>query len=155
MRHKQENKRMKNLGLLTTGHYHVIAGVITLLTFFACSKGNDPSKEQINEKLLAGSDSKTWLIISSTVNGTENLLDCVKDDYWTFKITKQVTREDQTTPCTNGFPNSQASSWNFGNDGGWLTFFGGTYEIISITENEMKLEFPSAGKTYIDTFVKK
>ncbi|HEY0744455.1 MAG TPA: hypothetical protein VGD40_23475 [Chryseosolibacter sp.] len=146
---------MKNLGLVKTGQYHVTLYVITLLILFACSKDNDPSREEINEKLLAGSDSKTWLIISSTVNGTESLLDCVTDDYWTFKRTQQVTRQDQTTPCTNGFPNSQSSSWNFGDDGGWLTFFGGTYEIVSITENEMKLKFPSAGKTYIDTFVKK
>lgn len=122
---------------------------------YTCDKENGPSKEEINEKLLAGTDSKTWRIVSSTLNGTETLIDCVRDDDWIFKRSKQVTRQDSTTPCTNGFPNSQVSSWRFDNDASWLTFFGGTYEIVSLTENEMKLKFPGSRGTFIDSFVKK
>lgn len=126
-----------------------------LISMITCSKDNEPSAEEIKERLLAGTGSKTWLIVSSTINGTEWLPECIKDDHWTFHRNKSVSRGNITTLCTNGLENTQSSTWSFGNNATWLTFFGGTYEIMSLTEETMKLRFPKGGTVYVDTFVKK
>ncbi|MEJ1241047.1 lipocalin family protein [Chryseolinea sp. T2] len=147
---------MKVLRLLKATGFYAVLSLIISLTLTACDKDDDePSREEIVEQLIAGSDSKTWLIVSSTISGTETLSDCVKDDHWTFKRTRQVSRQNQSNTCTDGFPDKENSNWNIENDGKWLTFFDGTYEILSLTETEMKLQFPTARGTYIDTFVSK
>jgi hypothetical protein len=146
---------MKKINPLKSNKHRLIVSLLISLALCSCNKDKGPSKEEINESLLTGTDSKTWLIVSSTINGVESLPNCVKDDFWTFKKSKQVTRQNQTTSCTNGIPDNQTSTWSFGNDGEWLTFFGGTYEILSLTETKMKLRFPRTGEEFIDTFVKK
>lgn len=134
--------------------------IICILLFsVACSKEEILSQKEMNEKLLVGSGSKTWLIVSATYNGTEYLPNCVKDDHWTFRMdenemNKVVSRKNVTTLCTNGLKNNEASAWSMDNDGSRLTIFGGRYRIISLTENEMILEFLRKGDIFIDTFKK-
>lgn len=69
---------MTKLGPLKRTTYHIIIGTLVSLTFAACDNGNEPTKEDVYEKILAGADSKTWFIGSSKINGDELLLDCLK-----------------------------------------------------------------------------
>ncbi|RED92028.1 hypothetical protein [Marinoscillum furvescens] len=115
-----------------------------------------PEKDDTNEILLAGSEKKTWLIVSSKKNGVEWLPECMKDDDWEFTRSYNFSRNSTSMSCSNGIPDSQISSWSFGNYGTWLTFGGGTYEIITLTEAKMVLTFPKPnGDVLVDTWVKK
>lgn len=150
----KKNEQVKRKGM------RVLVGICILFFSVACSKEEVLTKEEINEKLLVGPGKKTWLIVSATFNGTEYLPKCVEEDHWIFrmdkdKMNKVVSRKNITTSCSNGLADNQTSSWSIANNGSWLTIFGGTYEIIPLTENEMVLEFPRNGNVYIDTFKKK
>jgi hypothetical protein len=151
--------KSKLLNLITGSEIH--KGILTIVLstiIFSCNKkdGVDPVRDDTKEILLAGSEKKTWLIISSKKNDVEWLPECVKDDDWIFARDNQFTRNSTNISCSNGIPDNDQSGWFFENNETWLTFGGGTYEITSLTEEKMILTFPASnGDTYIDTWVKK
>lgn len=150
---------MKKIEQVKRKGMRVLIGFCILFFSVACSKEEVLSQEEINEKLLVGSGSKTWLIVSATFDGTEYLPKCVEDDHWIFrmdkdKMNKVVSRKNVTTSCSNGLADNQSSSWSISKDGSLLTIFGGRHKIISLTEDEMVLEFLYNGNIYIDTFKK-
>lgn len=151
-----KNKLFK---FITENKIHQRIFTIILATLiFSCNKEDEiaPVKDDTNEILLAGSEKKTWLIISSQKNGVEWLPECMKDDDWIFTRKNQFSRNSTDLSCSNGIPDSDQSTWSFGNNETWLTFGGGTYEITSLSEEKMILTFPkSNGDTFVDTWVKK
>lgn len=133
--------------------------IIALATStIGCNQDDEvvPVTDDTNEILLAGTEKKTWLIISSKKNGVEWLPECMEDDDWEFTRNNQFSRNSTSLSCSNGIPDSDSSTWSFSNNETLLTFGGGTYEITFLKENKMVLTFPkSNGDTFVDTWVKK
>jgi hypothetical protein len=119
----------------------------------SCAK-EELSQEEINTRLLAGSERKIWLHESITIDGIEYVVPCVQDDHWTFAANKRVSRQSFTGSCPN-LSSYETSIWYFNNHGKWLFFLGGTYEIVSLTETELVLSFEWNGSDIIDKFKKK
>lgn len=132
--------------------------VIIFIIFMAgCGKEEvAPKIDDKNELLLAGEESKTWLIVSSKKNGVEWLPECMEDDDWIFTRTGRFSRTSTSLSCTNGIRDKVISKWAFANKQKWLYFDNGTYEIVSLSEHEMVLYFPNPdGDSYLDTWIKK
>lgn len=144
----------ENIDQLKYYCFRAVLCFFAVLMLAACSK-EELSQREINTNLLAGKDRKTWHIVSATYNDIEYLPDCVKDDDWVFERLKRVSRRNTSESCEVWLSNIEEASWTMNNEGSRLSFFGVTFKIVTLTENDMVLEFVKDGNTHIHTFRKK
>ena len=125
--------------------------IVCAVLFISCEKEEEGIKVPMST-LLAGTESKAWIITEYTVNGEDffNLQeDCSKDNLHLFQINGVLDISEGEIKCNpDADDHLRTSSWSI--DEGKSEFtWGVVYQITSITENKFVFEHSDPQSKYV------
>jgi hypothetical protein len=122
-------------------------GLILILVFFhSCKKDGAKSETEILT-------STKWKVTSITVNGTEVIDDCQKDDILIFATDCTYTVDPGIIRCDPD-DKTRTGTWYLSDGGKSLFLFDSLCSIVAITENKLVLRWViDPSYTIVETFI--
>lgn len=135
--------------------FRVLCLCFLSLTFFISCETEEPTPTK--EQLLAGNDSKTWMIERIAAFGVaEEPEDCNADDELIFYTNKEALYKDNELKCHPDAPDMVEGSWSFSEDEESLTIIAGPAAgkgiIEELTDSRLKVIFEETGVPVTITF---
>ena len=132
---------MKNLIKLTG-----LGLILILVSFQSCKKDEAKSETEILT-------STKWKWTSITVNGTEVIDDCQKDDIFIFATDSTYTVDPGKIRCDPD-DKTRTDTWYLSDNGKSLFLFGSLCSIVAVTEKKLVVRWViDPSYTIVETFI--
>lgn len=124
----------------------LIVTLFSSILFFSCSKDDGEVSVPIST-LLAGTESKTWIMTANIINGQDAFSQqekCFTDNHYVFHASGNLDMTEGATKCDAIDDQLIATiSWTVNEEKKEITM-SEVYKVLSLTEGKMVLEYIDA-----------